>query len=82
MTRIAGLTTLERTASGKAVIIKLDVRKFANNNHLQNFFNEVGFEVEKYELKERTKASIKDSANYKKRKLYTSVEDMMSDLNA
>ncbi len=82
MARIAGLTTLEKTASGKAVVIKLDVRKFENNSHLKNFFKEVGFEVEKYELKEDAKASIKDSADYRKRKHYTSVEDLMAALNS
>ena len=46
MARIAGITA-DRTSSGVATIIRLDVRKYADNIHLKNFLKEVGFEVEK-----------------------------------
>jgi len=45
MARIAGITA-DRTSSGTATIIRLDVRKYADNIHLRKFLKEVGFEVE------------------------------------
>ena len=81
MARIAGLTA-ERTSTGRATIIRLDVRKHLENIHLQNFLKDVGFEVETYELKDSAKASIKDADNYKKRKRFSTVESFMADLNS
>jgi len=46
MARIAGITA-DRTTSGSTTFVRLDVRKHGENKHLQNFFKDVGFEVEK-----------------------------------
>ena len=62
MTRIAGITA-ERTATGRATTIHLNVRKHSNNIHLKNFLNEVGFEVEPVKWTAKMKQSSKQIEN-------------------
>ena len=62
MTRIAGITA-DRTARGRATFIRLDVRKYGENPNLQNFFNDVGFEVEPIKWTAKMKRSFAQAKN-------------------
>jgi len=82
MARIAGITA-ERTASGRATVIKhLDIRKFEHSVYLPLFFKEIGFEVESYELNDVSKASLREVSGKKKLKRYKTVESLIAALNS
>ena len=54
----AGITA-DRTVTGKATVIRyLDVRKYGDNKNLQNFFKDVGFEVEKKTTGKRSRSYL------------------------
>ncbi|MCL2328717.1 MAG: hypothetical protein FWC39_09455 [Bacteroidetes bacterium] len=62
MAQIAGLTA-DRTATGRATYIRLDVRKHGGNQNLQRFFDDVGFEVKPIKWTAKMKKSFAQSKN-------------------